>query len=248
MQPPQAGATGGPDGPTGASPGPEWTPPPLPRRDRSPLLRWTLGTALVVVGVLWSLRIADVLYLTVSSILAAGLLVVGVGLVVSAFVGRARSLLVVGLLLMPAVLAGQLSMPSAFPDGVWSIDPDRAGEIRLAPTTVDQLDTSYELAAGTIRLDLTDLDLEGGGTGADAVELEVRVGAGRIEVLVPDDVTVTASAEMGLGAVRLFDEGSVGGLSVGPRTARIDPPDPEGVIDLDLAVGVGEIRVAVEER
>ncbi len=244
--PPPSGSPGGGwtpppvDPPSSGSSGGGWTPPPVTPRQPSPLTRWTLGIALVVAGVLWALRVADVVTLTVTTILAAALLVIGAGLLVGSVLGRGRMLILAGVVLAPLVIIGQAAPFTAIPGGVWSIDADHAGELRRAPTTLAELDPSYRLAAGTVRLDLTGLDLSG-----QAADLEVEVGAGRIRIIVPDDVEVHATASSGVGTVRLFGERTAGGLGAGPVEASYEPDDPRGRIDLDLATGVGEIRVDV---
>jgi hypothetical protein len=109
---------------TDPAPTQNWSPPPAPVRERSLLGRITVGTALLVVGVLWLLRTAGVLPLDAVQLVAAGLLVVGVGLLVGAFAGRARWLILVGIVLAPLVLVGALLRPVIAP--AWSSGPMRA--------------------------------------------------------------------------------------------------------------------------
>ena len=218
--------------------GGDWTPPPAPERSRSILGRATVGLMLVTVGLLWTLRLAGVLAVTAGQLLAAALLVVGLGLLVGAFVGRSRGLIWLGVLLLPLVLVAQIpeaSWMSAVP--IVSTDSSAAGELSLTPTGFDDLQSRYEIGAGSIRLDLTELPFDG-----ESVDLEVSVGAGEIRIIVPDDVTVTATGSVGIGQIQL-EERSAGGLGIGDLEVQLDPDDPVGSITLELNAGLGDIRM-----
>lgn len=220
-----------------------WTPPPAPERSGGLLSRATIGLLLLTVGILWSLRLAGVLAITGGQLLAAGLLVVGLGLLVGAVAGRGRGLIWLGAVLLPLVLLAQIpgpawieTIPSFTTSGTES--GTAAGEMRLAPTDLDDLQDTYEIGAGSIRLDLTELDLDG----AD-VEVEISVGAGEIRVIVPDDVDLNASASIGIGEIRLLERRS-GGIGVGDLEVTYEAPgEPAGSVDLDLSTGIGNIRV-----
>ncbi len=218
----------------------DWTPPPAPERSRSVLGRATVGLMLVTVGILWTLRLAGVLAITAGQLLAAALLVGGLGLLVGAFLGRSRGLIWLGVVLLPLVLLAQIpeaTWVSAVP--VVSTDSAAAGELRLVPTEFDDLEPRYEIGAGSIRLDLTELPFDG-----ESVDLEVSVGAGEIRIIVPDDVTVTANGSVGIGQIRLEDR-SAGGLGVGDLEVELDPDDPVGSLDLEINAGLGDIRMDV---
>lgn len=210
---------------------------------------------MMVVGVLWALRLGGVAQVPVDAILAAALLVVGAGLLVSSVVGRARSLIVVGALLVPPVLAGQVIAAADLPAGVWNIESGRVGEITHTPTQVGELDSEYRLAAGSVRLDLSELDTSDAPRvgGRSTIEVDVQVGAGEIHVIVPDDAAVTATGRSGIGVVSLFGERNLGGLGAGPLEASRSPQDPAAggprpdLIELDLATGVGEVLVTVAD-
>jgi phage shock protein PspC (stress-responsive transcriptional regulator) len=231
--PPPPPATGQPYGE------PHWTPPPAPEpRERSLLTRATLGLALVLVGVLWSLRVADVLAIGWSSILAGALLVIGVGLLIGSVIGRARWLILAGALLVPVVVMAQVA-PFAYLADDWNVDSSSAGEIRSTPTDLTELRPEYQLGAGSVRLDLTELDLAG-----EDVAVRVDIGAGEIRVVVPDDVEVAATARSGIGQVRLFDARDAAGIGAGEQQATFTPDgEPRGRIELQLQTGLGEIRV-----
>lgn len=240
---PPGGQPGGPAGPPPTQPtgtgGSGWTPPPVPERPRSWVTRATLGAALVAVGLLWTLRLAGVIELAAGPILAVALLIIGIGLLVGAVVGRARWLILVGALLLPPVLAAQVTPPAFGSLLELRSDGRPAGELDVAPATLDELDSDYELGAGSIQLDLSELVLDG-----ETVAIDVEVGVGEIDVIVPDDVEVDVSGRVGIGEVRLLDERQVGGIGVSGTSTTLEPDDPEGRIELDLAAGIGEITAS----
>ncbi len=239
---PTQGAGGTPPPPPGtAEPhgDPNWSPPPAPEpRERSLLTRATLGIALVLIGVLWSLRVADFVTIGWGTILAAALLVIGIGLVIGSVLGRGRWLILAGALIAPVVVMSQVAPFATFPGGL-NVDGSSAGEIRSTPSDLDELRPDYQLGAGSVRLDLTELDL-----GGEDVAVRVDIGAGEIRVVVPDDVEVDATARTGIGQVRLFDVRAAGGVGPGEQQASFTPDgESRGRIELELQTGLGEIRV-----
>jgi predicted membrane protein len=223
----------------GAGAGDGWTPPPAPERSGGLLGRLTVGLVLVTVGLLWSLRLAGVLAITGGQLLAAALLVVGLGLLVGSIAGRARGLIWLGALLLPLVLIAQIPTPGwiqTFPS--ITTESGAAGEVRVTPTELDELQDSYELGAGSIRIDLRELLVDG-----EDIELELSVGVGEIEVLVPDDLDLEATASIGIGEIQLLDRSS-GGIGVGDVEVRSEAAGvARGSVQLELSAGIGEIDV-----
>lgn len=219
-----------------------FTPPPVPeRKSRSLLNRLTLGATLITVGVLWILEVTTTLALGPLRILAIGLAVIGLGLLVGSVVGRGRSLIIVGVLLLPLVLVGTLfrgvpgfdSIDSSFRGSPW------VGELSEQPLTVEDLESSYSLGAGSFELDLRDLVLE-----EDASTL-IEVGAGEVVVIVPWDFNVDASSSLAGGEIRLFDRQRAG-LGVDLQafgTARGADPDSAPTLSLRINGGFGDIEV-----
>jgi phage shock protein PspC (stress-responsive transcriptional regulator) len=206
----------------------DWTPPPVPARDRSILGRLTIALALVASGVTVLLDRIGVVDATTVHVLAVALVTVGVGLVIGAWAGRARWLVLVGLALSPMVLAGGL---------LQEIDIDLTqgvGTRAYAPTTVADIPFGgYRLAAGEVVVDLRELDLR------DATTVPVRVGAGQIEVIVPDDATIEVDTDVRVGQVDVFGE-EADGIDI-DRTFRTVGGGP--TLTLDLSVGAGQITV-----
>ena len=212
---------------------PAWEPaPPALPRERSVLGPVTLSVATLVAGVLLLLREVGVDGITGPRVLAAALLVVGAGLVVATWIGRARWLFAVG------VVLALLLVPAAALDGRLA---GGAGERTWVPVAADD-GASYELGAGEATLDLR--RVEPGSVGA----LTARVGLGRLLVLVPDDLRVRVVPEIGLGEL-VRDDGN------GRTVSSAEPFDDRGVDEVLLGradgrelvlgaeVGLGELEV-----
>ena len=215
--------------PSAAPPGPPQPPappPPLPPAGtgappRSVLVPVVLSLLAIMAGVLVLLEAG----LTVG--LGLGLLVVGGGLVVGAWAGRARLLVPVGLLLATALVA------------TWIVDvPLRGGvgERRYRPATVAELDSPYRLLAGETELDLSGLDLS-----ATDATVVASVGVGELRVLVPEGAALQVDARTTVGAVDVLDRSWGGARSRG----RVVEPGREGGgrLVLRLQVGVGQVEV-----
>lgn len=182
--------------------------------------------------------IAGCAVLSVASFFASGLgggvvtaaivIAAGAGLVVGAFVGGARWLV------LPALA---IALPLAFVSAA-GIDLDGGfGERREHPRTLAELEQGYRLGGGELVLDLRDLELPAGDH-----PLSVRVGVGHALVLVSDDVCVASKASVGVGAVAVFERDS-GGVDVEWNDARRAPADtPRLVIDGDIGVGLLAVR------
>jgi phage shock protein PspC (stress-responsive transcriptional regulator) len=235
-------ATGGPAAAAGdpATPPPavdrrlDWTPPPVPPRQRSVLGRLTIALAFIATGGGYLLaQVGALPDHTLRDGLATALLVVGAGLVVGTWVGRARWLALVGVVLLPFVVAASLaqSIGLSFAGGMGDRTVVVADAAALAP--------AYELGAGELLLDLRGLDVP-----ADGAATRVRVGAGDLRVLVPPDARVVVDARVEVGRLGI---GRQGGEGVGlTRNVTLEPTadDPRaGELRLDLRVAAGQLRV-----
>lgn len=205
-------------------------PPPRPRRPRSRLGRGTVGVLLVMGGVLGLLEAAgavDVFGRGVFTSLA--LVVVGAGLVVGGWWGRARWLIAVGLALT-AVLAFLSAFDIPLRGGF--------GERLVQPTDLAELDDEYHLFAGEIHLDLGDLDFAAGTT----TDVQVTVVFGELHVVAPDDARTIVDADIDLGGEIRLPERNEQGFDVEARDVLPGRPGG-GTVRLHLKVGAGEIEV-----
>ncbi|HXF36266.1 MAG TPA: hypothetical protein VNO17_03680 [Actinomycetota bacterium] len=224
-----------PDGPAPGSapsgrPGaaPASAPPARRPRERSPLGWLTLGTALLLVALtamLASLGVVDPPLVRYPSL---ALLVVGAGMLVGAFAGRARWLAIPGLLLVPVVLAASLvRVPLA--GGVDSL--------LLVARTPEDAGGTYRRVAGSLTFDLSRLEGEG------RVSLIASVGVGDVSVAVPRRAQVRVVAEAGYGAIVVGRRSAEG---VALRVDRVLAPRDRGggpTIELDLRTGFGTVAV-----
>jgi phage shock protein PspC (stress-responsive transcriptional regulator) len=211
---------------------PQWQPqpppPPTPAKPResSPLPWLTLSAALVVGGILGALDLADVIDISAEAIAATILIIFGVGLVVSAWFGRARSLIGLGLATLVALVviaAVDVPLSGGF------------GERHVEPVAAREFGDPVRLAAGKITIDLTRFN-DAGATGM----LDASVGAGEIVVIYPDDIRLEANADVSAGDINrdLADDIRVNGESV-----VHDPVGASrGTVRLNLEVGAGNIR------
>jgi phage shock protein PspC (stress-responsive transcriptional regulator) len=217
---------------------PVWTPappPPAPPKERSILGRVTLCSALIVVGLLVGWNAATDHDVSARVVVAAALGVVGVGLVVGAFAGRARGLVVWGVLLTALASAAAFVPDVPVNGGV--------GDRTWRPATVEDLRSTYRLGIGDAELDLTRLDL----TGADRQRVEVRQGVGDLTIVVPADVVVLIDADVQAGELQLPDREDINGTDLSDRVVVPEGSAPSSavlVIDAELGLGTMEVRRA----
>ena len=192
----------------------------------------TLSSAALLAGLMLLLRELGVDGITGPRVLAAAILVVGVGLVVGTWLGRARWLSFVGagllLLLVPtAVLDGQLR--HGMGERTWTPGAAQEG-------------MDYQLGVGEASLDLRSLEP------GSVTDLTAHVGIGRLVVLVPEDLRVRLRPDVGVGTLLRtglgdassqeadpFEPTTYDDVVLGPATGR--------ELVLDAEVGLGELEV-----
>ncbi len=200
---------------------------PLPPREPSYLGRIVVASALIVVGGMALLDNLDVIDPGARHYVAAGVLVLGLGLLVGSLVGRARGLIAIGLLLLPVLLVtAAVRVPFA---GEW-------GDRRFTPADAGELRSSYELSGGQMTLDLRGL------TGVESVTpVTAELGIGEMIVRLPAAMDVEVSAGVGIGALDIFGS-EEGGVGVDDRFV-VGNGDGEIDLVLDLEVGIGAIQI-----
>ncbi|MFF3310920.1 PspC domain-containing protein [Streptomyces sp. NPDC002952] len=199
---------------------------------------WVFLTALVAgalgTGLTWD---DHALGTSVQTGLACALVVFGVGIAVSAFLGRTGA----GSVFLAVVTAGLLACAAALPGDIsthWV-------RTTWTPAAVSDVQRTYDLGTGVGTLDLSGLDLAKGQT----VSTHAEVGVGRLKVVVPDDVTVRLDIEVGVGDIQLPGDDSKD-LDVQPgRNKHVTLPPATGgksggTLDLQLEVGAGQAEVA----
>ena len=212
-------------------PQPPYAAPPVPQRapnprKRGPILFWftialiALTEGLLGMADLAGANVADPAYP------ALAVAICGVMLVIGAFFGRAGGIILLGLI-------ATVGLVGATAASEWEGD-----QVHVTPTTAAALDDRYWLDAGEQIIDLRDVSDLGN---LDGQTLEVEGGVGRIEVILPDGLAATVSADVdGLGDVILFGE-EHGGIDVTANDYAGSVTDPKIFIKAQL--GVGQIEV-----
>ncbi|MFF8935099.1 PspC domain-containing protein [Streptomyces paradoxus] len=168
--------------------------------------------------------------------LACALAVLGLGIAVSAFLGRTGA----GSVFLAVITAGLLAGAAALPK---DIDTHWA-RTTWQPATVADVRPGYDLGTGVGTLDLSKLDV----SGKQTVTTRAEVGMGRIKVLVPEEATVRLNVEVGIGDLQLPGDDPKD-VDVQPdqhREITLSPAEgteKSGTIDLDLQVGMGQVEV-----
>ncbi len=109
------------------------------------------------------------------------------------------------------------------------------GDREYTVTSVSELDRSYELGIGTLRLDLSQLPLPADETRT----VKVRVDVGDMQIVVPANVTLNTTARARAGNVRVLGDDSDGW-----EVERVvSSAGSQGTLIVDAAVGAGSIRI-----
>ncbi|SNS87807.1 Predicted membrane protein [Asanoa hainanensis] len=232
-QPPFApyGPYGGPPPPPPPAP-PKPAKPPKPPKERSALGFATFSMIFVAMGIVAMLDLLNVVRVRPTTYFAAALLTIALGLLVGAWLGRARWLIALGL-----AAAAALGISSI---AEYQIDHDNLGrrDAVWEPQTMNELRTSYRLPFGDARLDLSALDF----TNQDR-QVDVSLNAGDLEVRVPDYVDVIADVSVDAGDAQVFNRSASGfGQSI---TVEDDGEDGVGGGTLRLTIHNNAGRVEV---
>jgi len=208
-------------------------PVPPPRRRRLPIATFSLVAALVFVGIASAIEALSSWNVPALWVTVIAVLIVVIGLGISIVVNRVW-LLIVPLLALVGLLT-MLTIAQPHLDG-------GAGQRTLTPTTVAAAEQVEHLGAGELKIDLRSLP-----AGTDEVNVRAEVGMGRLNVIVPPDVTVLLNTELGMGVVQL-DGNDIAQGARQSDSRTVDPLDPAvgeptRTIVLDLTMGMGQIDV-----
>jgi len=197
------------------------------RRPRSPLGGLTIGAVLLVAAIAAALDNLDVVGLKIGQHIALSLTILAVGLLVGAVWGRARWLILVGTLLLPAVLAAsviRVPLEGGF------------GALYQQPVSAQEVPAVYRRVAGNMIIDLSRLRLD-----SRPVSFEASVGVGEISVLVARDARVQIVGDVGAGTLQVLRNAERGfdltvDRVIGPSTGDVQ-------LVLYLRAGIGSISV-----
>ncbi|MGY1617718.1 PspC domain-containing protein [Geodermatophilus sp. SYSU D00691] len=203
---------------------------------RSRVPGMTIAGLLIVVGALVLVTRLTAWDVDPARFLAAALLVVGLGLVAAAFSRGRRSrggLIALGSLLSLATIAASAA-PWNYGGGV--------GERTYRPAVPGDVRPLYELGAGDMTVDLSDVDLT---DVDDPIRLRIEHGVGDLDVLVPYSADVVVRVDQGIGDVQVFaGEGGLDSLDPGRGATWSDDGRAEFVITIESGVGDVEVQRA----
>jgi phage shock protein PspC (stress-responsive transcriptional regulator) len=219
-----------------------WGPPP-PRRPRrraflGPL---TFAVALIATGLALALDNLGVVDLSLGQVLAVFLTVLGAGMLVGTWWGRAWGLIPVGLLAVPVVALTALAGSVPVKGGV--------AERLFQPTTPAEVRSGYRLAGGELVLDLSKVRF-----GPGAPPIQASVAGGRLLVVVPDEVAANVRGRVGVGSLDLLGHVDTGAQVDSSVTEPPTRPPARGTtaptvrLDLQAGYGVIEVRRASDPR
>lgn len=199
----------------------------FPSPPRSILGQLTVAVVLLASGAGALLDLIGALDFTFERFLALTLTILGLGLVVGAWVGRARGLIVLGALILP-VLAAINFLAVPIEGGV--------GEQFFRPAALEQVQDDYRLFIGSTTLDLSEVEFE-----REPTLVSAGVGIGQLEVIVPSDARVEVDGRVRAGEIEAFGERQQG--SNLDLTASDPGSELGGRLELDLNAGFGVVSV-----
>jgi hypothetical protein len=154
-------------------------------KQRSPLGALTLSIAFLVVGLMILLGNLGVADITIGEMAAAGLFVVGIGLLVGVWWGRSRLLIVVGIAMVPIVVAGGFMH---FPLR------GSLGDRWLHARSIDNIPVRHEMLLGSLYMDLADLQSFEGER-----EIDISMAAGQATIFIPAKIGLTIGGHIEWG-------------------------------------------------
>jgi phage shock protein PspC (stress-responsive transcriptional regulator) len=195
-------------------------------RERSRLGVLTAGSAMIAVSAAVLLDGLGAITLEIGRFPAIALVILGIGLLLGAWWGRARGAIVLGVLVLPVALVLSLIH---LPFGV------EIASRTLFPRRADPFPTSQRLLAGELFINLTRADLDG-----SSHTLGIELGAGAVQLIVPRDVTVHLVAEIGMGGLRVMGYPDRYGVDL-VRDVTLPGSPGGGVLTIRVDQGIGSV-------
>jgi phage shock protein PspC (stress-responsive transcriptional regulator) len=199
------------------------------KREHSMLGVLTISMLLLVLGVTAALDAGNAVHPAPDDYLALALGVLGLGLVVGGWFGRARWLTWLGIPVLAVLIVVGTSGVSL---------EGGTGDRTYAPLRAADIAPEYRVGVGTLQLDLSGVNFA-----EQLVRTKVSAGIGSVEVILPPGADVSIDGRAGIGAVDLLDR-TQNGTSV-HNTVVDYGPSGDGSLDLtlDLDVNIGDVVV-----
>lgn len=218
-------------GPPPVPPLPRVPKPPKPPKERSRLGSATFSMMLVVIGVIAALDLSNAVHVSVSAYFAGALVTAALGLLIGTWFGRARWLIALGLVLCVAL--GIATAAESYDRG------NVGSDVVWTPAGIDDLAYRYENNFGDALLDLSAVNFTGQNR-----EVTVEVNFGKLEVILPPNVDVTASVDVGAGKAKVLNSEWSG---VNRPSTDVTDLGPDGAgggqLDLNVRVNAGDVEV-----
>jgi phage shock protein PspC (stress-responsive transcriptional regulator) len=206
-----------------------------PEGDAGEVLRaMGLGVALIALCVALAFGSAWAAAAGGNDVVAVVVIVAGIALIAGAFMGpRARWMILPALAV--ALPAGVVAAAGIDVKGGY-------GEKTYRPSNPAAVRDTYRLGAGKLVVDLRAAHLS---PGAHAINL--RVGVGEAQLLVPRNVCVSTQTHVGIGGVQVFKKNS-GGIDADRQEQRDAlPGTPHLMVDADIGVGALTVHHKLDE-
>lgn len=198
-------------------------------RDRLPTPQIVAGGALVLIGLLWLLERAGWVDIGVTTALAIATILVGLSLMLLARERPHSGLIMFGTILVLITLLTAVAPLRGFQGGI--------GERVVEVSVVTDLESDYNLAMGTMTIDLSQMDEVG-----EPSRIRASVALGELVIRVPDGVSLDVRGRAGAGEVVILGSRS-GGIGVDETFRSSGFAEGAPGIVLDLAVFLGTVEV-----
>ena len=187
------------------------------------------GGVLVLIGALWLLERTGTIDISVTAVLGLATMVVGVSLMVLAGRGSYAGLIVFGTILAGVTLVTAVAPFEGFQGGI--------GDRTIEVASVDAIQSDYNLAAGTLTIDLREVADLAAGTSVTA-----SVGMGELVIRVPEDTDFEVDARVGAGEVEILGRVVDGvGIEESYRTPGLEPGSRSLYLELEVFTGRVEV-------
>ena len=198
-----------------------------PPRPRSPLGWYVSAAVLIAIGLLATASQVGKFAVQPGQFFGVALAVIGIGLVVGAWWGRARILILLAILLVPVAVAASF-VTAPLVGGV--------GDYRYTPTNAAELRTEYRSLAGRVVLDLRDLSVT-----SAPIHIAASVAVGELLVIVPPGASIRLDARVGAGSAIIFNSRD-DGTSLEDRYVRQRLNGPTFILVLESGIGVVQVE------
>jgi phage shock protein PspC (stress-responsive transcriptional regulator) len=197
-----------------------------PPRPRSPLPWYISAAVLLAVGLLATVSQVAGRDVSPGQFFGAALVVLGIGLVVGAWWGRTRILILLVILLAPIGIVGSF-VTAPLEGGV--------GDRIFAPVTAAEVQREYRSLGGRLTIDLTQLS-----TSPRDIHIAASVAVGQLMVVLPEGASIELRTRVGAGDVIVLGSQDVG-TSLDSVFVRRHLNQTTYILDLEA--GIGEVYV-----